>query len=154
MRDNLFVAIHNVTSIQKLQEFVQVLLGFQIKTIIISKAIGSAAISGVPRAQKLIFKKGGNLLYTEDIPDCIELLSPDEVYVIAPQPYSKNKLEPKSIAQELKNNKKLLLVFGGSNPGLSKRELEFGIDSYLEVPSDIGTIGTAAIILHQIFREL
>ena len=154
MIENLFVAIHNVTGIQKIKEYTHVLLGFGIKTVIISKAVGSAAMSGVPQAQKAIFKKGGNLLYVEDIPDIVEMLNPDEVYVIAPQPYAKQKFDPEPIVQKLKGKKKVLLIFGGSDPGLSKRELEFGIDTYLEVPADIGTIGTAAIILYQIFQHL
>lgn len=154
MLENLYVAIHNVTGIQKIKEYTKVLLGFQIKTIIISKAVGSAAMSGVPQAQKLVFKKGGNLLYVEDIPDIIELLSPDEIHVVAPQPYAKNKFNPESVAQKLKDKTKVLMIFGGSDPGLSKRELDFGIDSYLEVPADIGTIGTAAIILYQIYTRL
>ncbi|MHA1321875.1 MAG: RecB-family nuclease [Candidatus Helarchaeota archaeon] len=154
MINNLYVAIHNVTGIQKIKEFTQLLTGFQIKNIIISKAVGSAAMSGVPQAQKLVFKKGGNLLYLEDIPDCIELLVPDEVYLFAPYPYSKNLFLPETIASKLKNDKKILLIFGGSDPGLSKRELEFGIASYIELPADIGTIGTAAIILYQIFKKL
>ncbi|NVM53742.1 MAG: hypothetical protein HWN66_08585 [Candidatus Helarchaeota archaeon] len=152
--ENLLIAIHNVTGIQKIKEYTQVLVGFRIKTVIISKAVGSAAMSGVPQAQKLIFKKGGNLLYVEDIPDVIELLNPDEIYVIAPQPYAKHKFDPEVVVQKLKDKKKILIIFGGSNPGLSKRELDFGIDSYLEVPADIGTIGTAAIILYQIFKRL
>lgn len=152
--ENLFVAIHNVTGIQKIKEYTQVLIGFQVKTVIISKAVGSAAMSGVPQAQKAIFKKGGNLLYVEDIPDIIELLNPDEIYVIAPQPYAKNELNPEIITQKLKEKKKVLLIFGGSNPGLSKRELDFGIDAYLQVPADIGTIGTVAIILYQIVQHL
>ncbi len=154
MNDNLFVAIHNVTGIQKIKEYTHVLMGFKIKTVIISRAVGSAAMSGVPQAQKMVFKKGGNLLYVEDIPDIIELLNPDEIYVIAPQPYAKNKFNPENIVEKLKSRKKVLLIFGGSDPGLSKRELQFGIDSYLEVPADIGTIGTAAIILYQIFNKL
>ena len=154
MFENLFVAIHNVTGIQKIKEYTQILLGFQIKTVIISKAVGSAAMSGVPQAQKLVFKKGGNLLYVEDIPDIIELLNPDVMYVVAPQPYAKHKFNPEEFAQKLKEKNKILLIFGGSDPGLSKRELEFGIDTYLEIPADIGTIGTAAIILYQIYKQL
>lgn len=150
LMENLFVAIHNVTGIQKIKEYTHILLGFQIKNIIISKAVGSAAMSGVPQAHKLVFKKGGNLLYVEDIPDCIELLNPDKIYIFAPYPYSKNKFNLDQVVQELKNKTRVLFIFGGSDPGLSKRELEFGIDSYLELPADIGTIGTAAIILYQI----
>jgi len=154
MIENLLVAIHNVTGIQKIKEYTQVLLGFQVKTIIISKAVGSAAMTGVPQAQKAIFQKGGNLLYVEDIPDIIELLNPDVIYVVAPQPYAKHKFEPESIIEKLKEGKKILLIFGGSDPGLSKRELEFGTDIYLEIPADIGTIGTAAIILYRISKLL
>lgn len=152
--ENLYVAIHNVTGIQKIKEYTQILIGFSVKTVIISKAVGSAAISGVPQAQKMIFKKGGNLLYVEDIPDIMELLNIEDVYVIAPQPYAKHKFDSHEVVKKLKDQKKILLIFGGSDPGLSKRELEFGIDTFLEVPADIGTIGTAAIILYQIFNNL
>ncbi len=152
--DNLYVAIHNVTGIQKIKEYTQILVGFGIKTVIISKAAGSAAMSGVPQAQKLIFKKGGNLLYVEDIPDIIDLLNPEEIYIVAPEPYAKNQFEPEILAQQLKAGKKLLIIFGGSDPGLSKRDLDFGTDIYLKIPADIGTIGTAAIILYQILQLL
>jgi SpoU rRNA methylase family enzyme len=154
MFDNLYVAIHNVTGIQKIKEAVQVLMGFGIKTVIVSKAVGSAAMQGVPQVQKMIFKEGRNLLYVEDIPDMIELLVPDEIYVIAPHPYAKNKFDPDMLVQKLNEQKKVVLVFGGSEPGLSKLELQYGIDTYLEVPADIGTIGTAAIILYQIYQRL
>jgi len=154
MIDNLYVAIHNVTGIQKIKEAVQVLMGFGIKTVIISKAVGSAAMQGVPQVQKLIFKEGKNLLYVEDIPDMIELLVPDEIYVIAPQPYAKHKFDPDDLVQKLNEQKKVVLLFGGSEPGLSKLELQYGIDTYLEVPADIGTIGTAAIILYQLYQRL
>ena len=58
------------------------------------------------------------------------------------------------MVKKLKDHKKILLIFGGSDPGLSKRDLELGIDTYLPVPADIGTIGTAAIILFQISIRL
>jgi SpoU rRNA methylase family enzyme len=154
MFDNLSIAIHNVTGIQKVKETVQVLMGFGIKTVIISKAVGSAAMQGVPQVQKMIFKAGKNLIYVEDIPDMLELLVPDEIYVIAPQPYAKHKFDPDEMVQKLNEKKKIVLIFGGSEPGLSKLELEYGIDTYLEVPADIGTIGTAAIILYQINQRL
>ncbi len=156
MLENLYVAIHNVTGIQKIKEYTQVLVGFKIRTVIISKAAGSAAMSGVPQAQKLIFQQGGNLLYVEDIPDIIDLINPDEIYVIAPHPYAKNKFDPELIVQKLKDPKKpkILLIFGGSEPGLSKRDLDFGTDIYLETPADIGTIGTAAIMLYLIYNHL
>ena len=154
MFDNLYVAIHNVTGIQKIKEYTQVLMGFGIRTVIISKAVGSAAVSGVPQAQKMIFKEGKNLLYIEDIPDIIELLNPDEIYVVAPHPYAKHKFDPDAMVQKLKEKKKIVLIFGGSEPGLSKLELAYGIDTYVELPADIGTIGTAAIMLYLIHQRL
>ena len=148
--ENLNVVLFNVQSSQKIKEIAQLLIGFNLKSIIIARALGSAAQDGVPEANKLAIKNNMNLMYLRDLPDVIDVIKPDKIYVFAPKPYGKNKFNPDEIVQNLKNNEKILLIFGGSAPGLSKRELDMGIPTFIDTPKDVGTSGTIAIVLYQI----
>ncbi len=42
----------------------------------------------------------------------------------------------------------VFLVFGGMEPGLTKRELELGKPLHIEVPSMMSVIGIASIVLY------
>ena len=151
---NLYVTLHNVFSSQKIREMTELILGFGIETFIISKAASSAATVGVPESQKMIFKKGKNLIFVKDLPDAIELLKPDKIYTFIPKPYSKTEFNAAKVIESIKNNMKIMLVFAGAKPGLSKKELEMGTDVFLDLPGDIGSIGYAAVVLYEILKNL
>lgn len=152
--ENLNVVLYNVHSSQKIKEMTQILVGFDLKTIIIARALGSAAQDGVPDANKLAIKHDKNLMYLRDLPDVLEVIKPDKIYVFAPRPYGKNPFNSEEMVQALKNNEKILLIFGGSGPGLSKRELDMGISTHLDVPHDIGSLGTISVVLYQILSKM
>ena len=154
LMENLNVVLYNVHSSQKIKGFAQLLIGFDLNTIIIARALGSAAQDGVPEANKLAIKNNKNLLYLKDLPDVIEVIKPSKIYVFAPKPYGKNEFKPDEILQALKNNEKILLIFGGSAPGLSKRELDMGIPTHVNTPRDVGTSGTLAIVLYEIYSRV
>ncbi|NHI92705.1 MAG: hypothetical protein EAX96_09410 [Candidatus Lokiarchaeota archaeon] len=151
--ENLNVVLYNVHSSQKIKEITKLLIGFDLNSIIIARALGSAAQEGVPDANKLAIKNDKNILYLKDLPDVMDIIKPSKVYVFAPKPYGKNEFNPSEIIQELKNNEKILLIFGGSAPGLSKRELDMGIPTYINTPKDVGTTGTIAIALYEIYSR-
>ncbi|MHA1378495.1 MAG: RecB-family nuclease [Candidatus Helarchaeota archaeon] len=151
---NLFVTLHNVYSSQKIREMTELILGFGVETFIISKAEGSAATVGVPESHKMILKKGKNLIFVKDLPDAIELLNPDDIFTFIHKPYAKNKFNVTDVINSINNNKKVMLIFGGSKPGLSKKELNVGNAVYLDLPSDIGSIGYAAVVLYEILKNL
>jgi len=146
--------MHNVYSSQKIKEMTELILGFGIETFIISKAVGSAATVGVPESQKMIFQKGKNLIFVKDLPDAIELLKPDKIYTFIHKPYAKNKFNIVEVIDYLKKNQKIMLVFAGSQPGLSKKELETGSAVFLDLPGDIGSIGYTTVVLYEILKNL
>ncbi len=151
---NLYVILHNVYGSQKIREMTELILGFNVDTFVISKAVGSAATVGVPESQKMIFKKGKNLVFVKDLPDAIELLKPDKIYTFIHKPYAKIAFNVAEIIDSIKKNLKIMLVFAGSKPGLSKKELDMGTAVFLDLPSDIGSIGYAAIVLYEILKNL
>ena len=151
---NLYITLHNVFGSQKIKEMTELILGFGIGTFIVSKAVGSAATVGVPESQKMIFKKGKNLIFVKDLPDAIELLKPDKIYTFTPKPYSKTEFDAAEVVKSLKNDMKIMLVFAGAQPGLSKKELEMGTAVFLDLPGDIGSIGYAAVVLYEILKNL
>ncbi len=81
--NNVIPVIHNPASVQKLLDAVKVSLGFGIKTIIVTKAVGTAAQQGVPEAFRLVLRSGATLIVLPDIKDAIELLHPDSILFLS-----------------------------------------------------------------------
>ncbi|RMG31180.1 MAG: hypothetical protein D6732_14960 [Methanobacteriota archaeon] len=136
------VVMHNISSSSRCTEFVRIASGLGYKTMVISQAQGSAAQKGVPAAQKLAFKERANFLVLYSLQDVVDLFSPEEVILVAPPPYGKEKLD-KNLAEQIKG-RKYAIVFGGSDPGLSRKDLDMGRSVQLPV-GDIGSIGTLSI---------
>jgi len=152
MNNRLYFLLHNVNSVNIVAEFTQTMLGFDVPNIIISKAEGSAAMSGVPTAHKLAFKNNKNLLYLKDISDVIELVEPDEVLLYVSKKYTDNIFNEMKVIKLLKQNKKVLIAFSGQKSGFSRQEMDFGHLISLDLPSDISVLGSVAIILYKIFN--
>jgi len=151
--EQLFVVLHNVHSTQRIKDMAKLVTGFGLKSLIVSKAEGAAAISGIPEAQKIMYKEKRSLLCFPDLPDVIELLKPEEICVFVPRRFAKETYNPSKIAAQLKEGRKILFVFGGSEPGLSKREMDLGRTMSLDVVDDIGPVGTAAIVLYELMKS-
>ncbi|MDW8003632.1 MAG: RecB-family nuclease [Thermofilaceae archaeon] len=137
--------LHNVYSQQKVVEVARVVYGLGFQVFIVTKASGTAAQTGVPEAQKLAIRLNRTLFYLPDLPDAIEVLKPDKVVLVVPRKYAQ--VELLKVARELSG--KLLIVFGGAEPGLSKKELEMGLAVYPDyVEEDLGTTGLVAVSLY------
>jgi len=150
----LIVQLHNFASVNLCKEFTKIALGLGARDIIFSKAIGSAATSGVPIAQKMAHVKQANVLFVQEIQDAIDLCSPDEIYLFIKRPFSKGEFEPKKIAKSYSSGKTILLVFGGSDPGLTKRDLDLGTSVYFEKINEIGCLGEVSLTLFLLREEL
>lgn len=133
----LIVAVHDVHSAVKLVDAARVAFSLGADLFIISKATSSAAQSGAPEVEKMAFKEGKKVLYVPDIPDIIELISPDINYMIVPKKLAKEQLDINKIKELLKDNKKVLLSFSGGTVSFSLKELEYGIPVYLEDINEI-----------------
>ncbi len=150
----IIVQLHNFSSVNYCREFVKIALGLGARDIVLSKASGTAATSGVPVAQKLVHSKKANLLYLQDIDDSIELCQPDEVYLFIKQPFSKEIFNPEKIAASYNKGKNILLIFGGSEPGLTKQELDKGISVYFDKGNELGCLGEITLALYQLRKEI
>ena len=150
----LIVQLHNFSSVNLCREFVKIALGLGAKDIIFSKAAGAGATTGVPIAQKMAHSKQANVLYLQDLPDTIELVAPDQVYLFIKRPFSKEVFNQKMIADAYSEGKTILLVFGGAEPGLSKKELDMGTSIYFDKINEIGCLGELALSLYLIRQNL
>ncbi|TFF89183.1 MAG: hypothetical protein EU549_01465 [Promethearchaeota archaeon] len=151
MNSNLYILLHNVSSVRIVIEFTRIALGFDIKNLIVSKAEGSAAMTGVPTAQRAVYKKGANnIFYFNDLTDVIELIKPDSMFFIVPSKYTKNKFDANKINNLLEENSKVLIAFNGHKSSFPKREMDLGEPTALELPSYIGPLGSLAIILNEV----
>lgn len=147
-KGKLIVQLHNFSSVTLAKDFISTALSLGVKDIVFSHASGSAATSGVPLAHKLAYSKNANFLYLQDINDSIELLKPDEIYLFIKRPYSKEIFKPADIAQKYLEGKKILVVFGGSEPGLSKRDLDFGKPIYFDEINDLPCLSELTLALY------
>ena len=150
----IIVQLHNFSSINHCREFVKIALGLGAKDIILSKATGTAATTGVPMAQKLVHSQQANLLYLQGIEDSIELVNPDEIYLFIKRPFSKDIFDSSAIMQSYKSGKSILLIFGGSEPGLTKQELEKGKAVYFEKLNELGCLGEITLALYLLRKEI
>lgn len=153
-KNKLIVQLHNFSSINLCRDFTKIALGLGARDIIFTKAVGTGATSGVPVAQKMAHSKQANVLYLQDLSDSIEICTPDETYLFIKKPFSKENFDAKKIGNSYSSGKTILLVFGGSDPGLTKRELDKGIPIYFQKINDIGCLGELALSLYLIRQEI
>ncbi|MDK2790798.1 MAG: hypothetical protein PWP15_1307 [Methanothermococcus sp.] len=137
----MFVVLHNAHSSKQVEEFAKTIFGMGMDTLIITKAIGSAAQNGVPIAQKIALKLNKNLMFFEDIDDAVEILKPENVILIGNKEICNEKIDFSSIGD------RDLVVFCGSSSGFTKKELEKWSGRYV-VENDIAAIGEVAIFLY------
>ncbi|MFX0013663.1 MAG: RecB-family nuclease [Promethearchaeota archaeon] len=144
---NLLMAFHNSHSRKAVKYFADTCIGLSCRNVIFSKITSSAASIGIPDAQKSVLKAGGNLLFFSDITDIQEALEPSKSYLLVSRKYGRKSIPYNEIVTELKLGKVLVIV-GGTSPGLTRRELDLGECIFAdEVISDINPIALTALFL-------
>ncbi len=152
---NIVPVLHNVHSVNRVVEFAKVVYGVGVEVCVISKAIGSAAQSGVPEAHKMAFRKGKAFLFVADVEDAIELMRPDVIYVVVPPDLTGEVFDASEAAKAVVEGKKVMLIYGGLEPGLTKREMGLGKPVTIDaIEADVGPVAYAAITLHSLVREV
>ncbi len=149
---NFVIVLHNVDSPGRCSDFVRIAVGMGFTNLAITKANAAAATKGVPAAQKLAAQKKINFLYLQDIEDVVELIQPSSIVTIAPPNYGKEIISRDKIKGM--SNEKTVVIIGGSDPGLSRKELDRGLALELPVSMDIGTVGTLTLTLYFIREAL
>lgn len=144
---NLMMAFHNSHSRKTVKLFADTCIGLSCKNIIYSKITASAASIGIPDAQKTIFNAGGNLLFFSDIENILEALKPDKIYLLVSRKYGKRPIPFNEIITNIKNGKVLIIV-GGTSPGLTRKELDLGECIFAdEVITEVNPIALTALFL-------
>lgn len=152
---NLFMVFHNSHSRNAVKYFADTCIGLGCRNIIYSKLSSAAASIGIPEAQKTIFKSGGNLLFFSDIPDIIEIFNPNLIFFLVPQKFANEPVPYDNIAKELQHDKKILIIIGGTTPGVTRKELDLGKGVFLEeVISDVNPITQTALFLSGIKKAI
>ena len=142
--------LHNVSSPQRVVEVARAAYSLGYDIFAVSKPTGAAAQSGVPEAQRIALKEGKTLVVLPSVESAAELLGAGTIVFVVPRKFADKPLEEviKSIAGK-GVEQKILLVFGGAEPGLSAREMEAGERAYISgVENDVGPTALAVIALY------
>jgi SpoU rRNA methylase family enzyme len=146
----LFVTLHNVFSQIDVRNFTSTALALGCKTVVISRAHGAAAMSGVPEAQKIALKADSSLLFFRDLPDALEILAPDFTYLVLSDRFASQQLDFAMVSEQI-HEKKVMIVFGGSSPGLTRKELDLGQSAYIrQTNTPLNAVAELAIALDRL----
>ncbi|HIQ13085.1 MAG TPA: hypothetical protein EYH44_01685 [Thermoprotei archaeon] len=150
----LAVVIHNIYSSVKLVEAVDVYLEFpEVDILVISKAVSSAAQSGVPEAEKKAYLRGRRVLYVPNLEDVVEVLNLDRLYMIVPKRLGKSIFDPEVIRKELVD-RRIGLVFTGGDMSFTSAELSLGIPTSLGFNELLPASSLMAISLFLLYPKI
>ncbi len=147
----LVVVLHDVYSTVKLSEVIDLILEFnEVDLFVVSKAVSSAAQSGVPEAEKRIFQRGRRMLFIPDLKDLKELLPVEEMFLFVPKGLADERFDPEKV-RSLLNSKAVALAFSGGESSFSKRELSLGTPVTLGFRDIVPPASEMAIVLYSLF---
>lgn len=154
---NLLLTLHNTHSPTIVKFFADTIVNFPsvCKNVIFSKITAAAASTGIPDAQKTVLSSNisGNLYFFSDLNDIIETLNPQKIYLLTQQRFAKNKLDFVQLSHDLRKEK-VLVVIGGSSPGLTRKELDLGDCVFIEgVERALNPIALTSILLYGLFSQ-
>ena len=140
--NNVIPVIHNPASVQKLLDAVKVSLGFGVKTIVITKAVGTAAQQGIPEAFRLVLRSGATLIVLPDIKDAVELLHPDSIYFLGTR--------GNSMEGEVRG--RALMVIQASDQQFMQSELNLG-QQVKVIGRDVGSTALLTLALNKMLGQ-
>jgi len=139
--------IHNVSSVQRLVDMARLVYGLGFKVLVVTKAYGGAAQSGIPEAYRIAVKRGYSLIILPDLGDAISLLSPDTIYMVS----AINPSQYTGPTKSLNLGERTMIVFNGGEGDFTPSEMKMGRTIYIEgLRERIGTIAEASLILYTI----
>jgi len=149
----ILVAIHDVSSAQRLIDMARLVYGIGLRQFIATKLYGAAASSGVPDVMRLALRMNKGFYVLPHIRDAVEVFSPDEVIVVSHE-YGEP-VNIKDIVERASKARKLLLVFGGSEAAPGKDVAGLGTALYpIGLENRVGPVAEAAIILYALVTRL
>ena len=143
--------LHNVSSVQRVVDMARLVFSLGFNTLVITKAYGGAAQSGVPEAMRLALKVNARLIVLPDLEDAVEIFRPDVVVAVT-RSYAEEEINP---VNPPVSEGRTLIVFSGGDPEFSPHELSEARKVYLEgVKSKLGPVAEAALILYHVARHI
>ncbi|MCE4600062.1 MAG: RecB-family nuclease [Desulfurococcales archaeon] len=138
--------IHNVSSVQRVVDMARLVYSLGYDTLIVTKAYGGAAQSGIPEAMRIALRENKRLIVLPELSDAVELLKPDQIFIVT-KDYSEEHLDP---AKPPRLEGRILIAFSGSDPDFSIQEARLGRPIYLKgiEGGRLGPLAEAGIILY------
>lgn len=153
MMPTIVPVLHNVSSVQRVVDMARLVYALDFQLLVVTKAYGGAAQSGVPEAMRLALKEGKSLIVLPDLSDAIELLNPDTIVAVTPRGSEEAISTPEDVSRLI--NGKTLIVFSGGDPDFTATELSRANKRvYIDgVKGKLGPVAEASIILYSISRS-
>ncbi len=154
MAPSVVPVLHNVSSVQRVVDMARLVYALDFDLLVVTKAYGGAAQSGVPEAMRLALKEGKSLIVLPDLGDAIELMKPDSVVAVTPRSPEELVTGPGDAARIL--NGKTMIVFSGGEPDFTASELSSASKRvYIGgVKRKLGPVAEASIILYSVSQAL
>ncbi len=142
--------LHNVSSVQRVVDMARLVYGLGLDTLVITKAYGGAAQSGVPEAMRLALKSNAKLIVLPELKDALDLLSPD-TFIAVTRSYAEERINP---VNPPVTGSKVLIVFSGGDPEFTPQEIAGAKRVYIDgVEAKLGPIAEAALILYHLAKQ-
>ena len=152
-KQNVFVVLHNVHAVSKVMETAQVVYGLGFRNFVVSRAEGSAAQTGVPDANRMALRMKRTFMVLPSLQDVIELLEVERPLLVVSPVLTRERLDLAELSKTVNSDKRTVIVLSGSNSSFSRKEMDLGECKSLDAHIDIGTAGTASIILYSLLNN-
>ena len=137
--------LHNVSSVQRVVDAARLAYTLGYDVLVVTKAYGGAAQSGVPEAMRLALKAGKSLIVLPGLEDAVSLLSPDEI-VLVTRDYARETLDPARLEPP---SGRMMIVVSGGEPEFTAGEARLGRPVYIEgVEGKLGALAELSILLY------
>ena len=141
--------LHNISSIQRMIDFVKLSIAMGAGRIVITRAYGAAAQHGIGEVGRLAYKAGLSLIVLPDLSDAVDLLKPDHTLIITRE-HATDVISP---SKRPNLDGRILVAFNGGDPDFSQQEAALGMPVYIEgVTGRLGPVGEAALVLYALMR--
>ncbi|BEP17114.1 RecB-family nuclease [Pyrofollis japonicus] len=148
MGTSLLVVVHDISSAQRLLDMVKLVYSLGFNQIVVTKAYGAAASSGIPDAMRLALRLNRSIYVLPSVKDAVEVFSPDKIVIISRE-YGEA-ADVDEIVSRLGNANKPMIIFGGSDPAPGKDIAGLGEALYPRgFEARAGPVAEAAIILYR-----
>jgi len=145
----IIVVLYDVSSAQRLIDTAKTVFGLGFGHLVVVKAYGAAASSGIGEANRIALKLGKSIAILPTLKDFFEIYNPDKIIVIT-RDYGEP-LELDDIAAKICTATRPAIIFGGIDPAPGKEAAAAGEPVYIaNTVTRLGPVAEAAIVLRAV----